>query len=354
MNRFWQVAVADAVILLALLVCWSAAENSSADTGIALGFAFMVGFIFISAPVFAATMGLGVSRARQVGYGQAKGVVFYLCLSTVAHLGMAYGTGFFDKWIDEYKRDARAREFPALTQLQYAVARGPVSDIGKVRGALAQGADPNGGSYGDPRIPLLVLAAGRSDAPVIEALLAAGADPNQRSALTHGTLASPSPLDLVLFSEHEGQQESMELLLAAGADATTSMLKPGACFLGSTLLYQRAATLGAPDRADVKQNNCLHHAAEQNRIELLQALLLDPAYTSPAIMDMLAAPNHIGQYPLDTAVAEENFAAALLIAQAGGLANKPWTVERVLKHPGNKPELEKLKVLLMAQEQAVD
>ena len=52
-------------------------------------------------------------------------------------------------------------------------------------------------------------------------------------------------------------------------------------------------------------------------------LLLDPAYTRPAIRDMLAAPNHIGQYPLDTAVAKEHFEAALLIAQAGGLAHKP-------------------------------
>ncbi len=51
--------------------------------------------------------------------------------------------------------------------------------------------------------------------------VAAGANPNQRSTFTHGSLASPSPLDLVLFSEYAGQRESMELLLKAGADATT-------------------------------------------------------------------------------------------------------------------------------------
>lgn len=70
MKKFWLTAAADAVILLALIVCWSVARNSSGDTSIALGFAFMVGFMFVSAPLYAVIMGLGVSHTRRVGYGR--------------------------------------------------------------------------------------------------------------------------------------------------------------------------------------------------------------------------------------------------------------------------------------------
>lgn len=347
MSRFWQVALADAFILVSLAVIYITATRLSGDTSTALGLVFMVGFIFISAPLLALTVAVGISHIQRVSLNRAKWVLFYVCLSITGHLVLAFYTGFFDKWIADYKQDAREKAFPALTQLQHAIARGPVSDIDAVREALAQGADPNSGSYGDPRIPLLVLAAGRSDAPAIKALLDAGADPNGRSPLTHSDLATPAPLDLVLFSTHGSPKQSMELLLAAGADASRSMLKLGACFIGDPSLYQQAASLGAQDQSDVHNNNCLHHAAAENRTELLEELIPNTSQISSAIRDMLAAPNHIGQYPLDVAASKEHFEAALQIARAGGTANKNWTIQRILQNPENTPELEELKALLV-------
>jgi ankyrin repeat protein len=353
MSRFWQVALADAVILVSLAVTYITAARLSGDTSTALGLVFMVGFIFISTPLLALTIAVGISHIQRVSLSRAKWVLFYVCLSITGHLVLAFYTGFFDKWIADYKREARERQFPALTQLQYAIARGPVSDIETVRKALAQGADPNGGSYSDARIPLLVLAAGRADAPAIKALLDAGADPNARSPLTHGDLATPAPLDLVLFSAHGSPKQSMELLLAAGADASQSMLKLGACFTGDALLYQQAASLGAQDQSDVHDNNCLHHAAAENRTELLEELIPDTSEISSDFRNMLAAPNHNGQYPLDVAAAKQNFHAALRIAQAGGTANKTWTMQRILQNPQNTPELAQLKALL-AQRASAD
>ncbi|MCR9259069.1 MAG: hypothetical protein NXH95_05075 [Pseudomonadaceae bacterium] len=353
MSRFWQVALADAVILVSLWVTYVTAANLSGDTSTALGLVFMVGFIFVSAPLLALTIAVGISHIQRVSLKRAKWVLFYVCLSIVGHLMLAYYTGFFDKWIADYQQAARERQFPALTALQYAIARGPVSDIDTVREALDQGADPNSGSYSDARIPLLVLAAGRSDAPAIKALLDAGADPNARSPLTHGDLATPAPLDLVLFSTNGSPKQSLELLLAAGADTSRSMLKLGACFTGDVLLYQRAASLGAQDQSDVHNNNCLHYAAAENRTELLEELIPDNSQISSDFRDMLATPNHIGQYPLDVAAAKQNFHAALRIAQAGGTANKTWTIQRILENPQNTPELAQLKALL-AQRTSVE
>jgi ankyrin repeat protein len=277
-------------------------------------------------------------------------VLLYTGLSLAAHLALAYDSGFFDKWIDEYKRDARAREFPALTQLQYAVSRGPVSDIARVQAALAAGADPNAGSYSDPDTPLLVIAAARADAPTIEALLAAGANPDARAAMTYDAIETPAPLDLVLFSEYGNPIQSMELLLAAGADPAGTMLRSGACFRGDPALYRSAAGLGATDRTDGHQNTCLHLAAAQDRIALLEALLITPGSARPVVTQMLSSANHSSQYPLDTAVAAGNFGAALLLAQAGGEANQPWTLEKVMAADSGGEALANLRSLLLQRQ----
>ncbi|MCB1729082.1 MAG: hypothetical protein KDI21_01260 [Halieaceae bacterium] len=342
MHRFWHIALAYTLVLLALLVCWSVAQSSGGDSSTALGFVFMLGFIFLATPLLALLLVVGGERLRQNGYPRSRGVVFCASLALAGHLWLAYDSGFFDKWIDQFQRRAQEREFPALTQLQYAVARGPVSDIDKVRAALAAGADPNAGSFNDPRMPLLAIAASRSDASTIEALLEAGADPNQRSAYTHGSLTKPSPLDLVLFSEFAGKGESLELLLAAGARPEGSLLRAGACHSGDTALYQRVGELGAVDLPDAELNTCLHLAAAQDRQALLQSLLSNPADTDAAVQAMLSTSNRRGEFPLDTAVAAQHYAAALLIAQAGGTANLPRTGERVQDRGAGDPIMQAL------------
>lgn len=346
MNRFWKLAVGYTLLLLALLICWSLAKDTSGDSSTALGLVFMAGFIFLATPLLVLLLGLAYGIARKAGFAAARRVLLYACLSLIAHLALAYDSGFFDKQIEKYKRDARAREFPALTQLQYVVASGPVSDIAKVRAALAAGADPNAGSYSDPNTPLLLLAAARADTETIAALLQAGANPDQRAVIAYDDIDTPAPLDLVLFSEYGDPRASMELLIAAGADPASSMLRTGACFLGDPQLYRQVSELGAPHKADKKQNSCLHHAAEQDRTALLQALLIESSEHAAGLRGLLTSANRAGQYPLDIAVARGNFSAALVIARAGGVASNPRTVERVMDNPSTEESLESLKMLL--------
>ncbi len=93
-----------------------------------------------------------------------------------------------------------------------------------------------------------MLAASRADAPVISALLDAGANPNIRASKEFGLsfyikVKNPSPLDLVTFSEHNNISDSLKILLSPGADPSQTFLKLGACRKGDIELYAWADKL---------------------------------------------------------------------------------------------------------------
>lgn len=97
----------------------------------------------------------------------------------------------------------------------------------------------------------------------------------------------------------------------------------------------------------MKDQTCLHHAAETNRVSFLRALLFDPAYKGEKTKQMLVMSNHIGQAPLDVAITRKHFEAALLILKAGGKANKEESLKDVMRNQANDPVLDELKNLIL-------
>jgi ankyrin repeat protein len=243
-------------------------------------------------------------------------------------------------------RFKRSIEEPAQVKLEQAISRGPSSKIDDVLDALKDGANPDAGIF-DNRLPYLVIAASRSDVPAIKALLDAGADPNMRATIDYEDIKNPLPLDVVTFSEYSGVAESVELLLAAGADPSQSIMKLGACRRGDLSLYNRIQNSDTSILFDAKDQNCLHHAAETNQVAFLNALLFDLAYKGEKIKEMLVMSNHIGRTPLDVAIAKKHFEAALLIAKAGGKANREGSIKDVMRNQVEDPVLEELKELIL-------
>ncbi|MCP4274635.1 MAG: ankyrin repeat domain-containing protein [Gammaproteobacteria bacterium] len=112
-------------------------------------------------------------------------------------------------------------------------------------------------------------------------------------------------------------------------------------------LYVRTESTGARVLFDVKGQTCLHHAADTNQSVFLKALLFDPAYKEEKNKEMLVMSNHIGQTPLDVAITRKHFEAAILLAKAGGKANKEGPLKDVLRNQADDPVLGELKELLL-------
>ena len=346
-------ALAVSIISLALFV---GVEEADGDTSTAIWFILLLLLTFVSAPlhvvVLIGAIALLVKRDESV----YKWVFIYLIVAVSGHLVIAADKGAFDDMHREAAEAKRAKEEPAQVKLELAVGRGPSSDINEVRSALANGADANAG-IADNRLPFLVLAASRSDTPVIKALLDAGADPNRRASFTeygvsfYVSVKNPLPLDVAVFSENNSMLESVKLLLAAGADPSQSIMKLGACRQGNMHLYDMARKLGASGSLDANDQTCLHHATATGQVELLETLLFDPAYETENVKELLTMSNHVGQYPLDVAIITKQFGAAQLIVKAGGIANKKWTIERALGNQANDPSMSELKKLLLRDQQ---
>ena len=289
-------------------------------------------------------------KQKVKGNGSAfKWAYLYLIVAISGHLVVGHSQGAFESQLLDIARFKRSIKEPAQLKLEQAIIRGPSSKIDDVLAALADGANPNA-SIADNRIPYLVVAASRSDVLAIKALLAAGADPNVRASIEYGFIKNPLPLDVVTFSKYNGVAESVELLLAAGADPSQSLMKIGACRRGDLSLYNRTKSSGASILLDVKEQTCLHHAAETNQIAFLKALLFDPAYKGEKTEEMLVMSDHISRSPLDVAIAREHFEAAILILKAGGKANKEGHLKDVLRNHADDPVLDELKDLILRAE----
>ncbi|MCP3850837.1 MAG: hypothetical protein GY694_11465 [Gammaproteobacteria bacterium] len=345
---FWLSAIADAVVMIVLLIFWVVATSYSGDTSTAFGFVFLAGFIFVSLPLFCLIVAQLFIIFYQFTLQKIKWLIFYFALSFIGHLLLAYHGGFFDKAINEYQQYKLINKNPAQAKLQYAINLGPTSDIKKVISALAAGADPNK-SFNQFPIPPLVLAASRADAPVISALLDAGANPNIRASTEFGLsfyikVKNPSPLDLVTFSEHNNISDSLKILLSSGADPSQTILKLGACRKGDIELYAWADKLKANGKVDARNNTCLHHAAETGQAVFLEKLLFNPSYQQEK--ESLIASNKSSQYPLDVAIKKKHYKAAIIIVRAGGTANQKWTLTEIFKQQSNNPLIQELINLL--------
>ncbi len=347
-------ALAVSIISLALFI---GVEETDGDTSMAVWFILLLLLTFVSAPlhviVLIGAIALLVKRDGNV----YKWVFLYLIVAISGHLVIAANKGAFDDVLRDAAQIKRAIDEPAQVKLEQAMRRGPSSNIKEVRSALANGADANAG-ISDNRIPFLVLAALRSDTPVIKALLDAGADPNRRASFTeygvsfYVSVKNPLPLDVAVFSENNSMLESVKLLLAAGADPSQSIIKLGACRQGNMHLYDMAKELGASGLLDANNQTCLHHATATGQVELIETLLFDPSYEAENVKESLTMNNRFGQYPLDVAITAEQFGAAQLIVKAGGIANKKWTIERALGNQANDPSMYELKKLLLRDQKS--
>ncbi len=342
-------ALAVSIISLAL---FAGVEEGNSETSLVLWFIFLLLLMFVSLPLHGFILVYSLAHLIQ-GKGKAFiWVYLYLAIAISVSLLIANNLGAFDGIINNVAQRKRAIEEPAQVQLEQALMLRPVANIDNVREALTKGANPDAG-FSNNRTPFLVLAAMRADTPVIKALLDAGADPNKRSTTVYGlsfdvSVNNPSPLDVVTFSDNKGVFDSVEVLLAAGADPAQSIMKLGACRRGDLVLFDLAKKLGASGIQDANDKNCLHHAAEANQVAFLQTLLFNPAYAGENIQELLTMSNHIGQYPLDVAISKKHYQAALVIVIAGGAANKPWSIERVLDDQLYDPDLNALKAYLLA------
>ena len=343
--RLTLVAFLVSIISLALLIV---GIQSNSNTSLTLWFILLHLLVYVSAPLHGIVL-LGALIQLIKGNGSAfRWVYLYLIIAISGHLVVGYSQGAFEGQLIKIARFKRSIVEPAQLKLEQAISRGPSSKIEDVLAALADGANPNAGIF-DNRLPYLVIAASRSDVPAIKALLDAGADPNMRATIEYNSIKNPLPLDVVTFSEYKGVADSVELLIAAGADPSQSIMKIGACRRGDLSLYDRTKSSGARVLFDVKDQTCLHHAADTNQVAFLKALLFDPAYKGEKTKEMLVMSNHIGRTPLDVAIARKHFEAAILMAKAGGKANKEGPLKDVLRNQANDPVLNELKELLLSE-----
>lgn len=308
-QHFWKVALLDAFVLVALAIDWAVARSSSGDTGIALGTVFMVGFIFVSLPLMSGVVLLAVLRSSERGWSASTWAIGYAVISLLGHIALAYSGGFFDKVIDQRDRDRYQRQNPELVELRRAIGPGPRSDISRVKRALDQGASPDASLNRGIMLPVLVVAGSRADLPLLQVLLSAGANPDARGEPAIASLAQPSALDVVAFSEFGDVQQSIDLLLRNGASVRGSALLDGSCWLGDIELYRRVKDLGGSHGTNLNDNNCLHLAAMAERLEFITELLND-AGLQEELRIMLTQKNQYGLIPMDILMREKAGLAA--------------------------------------------
>ncbi len=342
----YRLTLVALVVSIISLVLFKIGIQSSGDTGLTLWFILLLLLVYVSAPLHGIIL-VGALIQLIKGNGSAfRWVYIYLIVTICGHLTVGYSHGAFESQLIKIDRFIRSIEEPAQQKLEQAISRGPSSKIEDVLAALADGANPNAGIFNN-RLPYLVLAASRADVPSIKALLDAGADPNVRATMEVGSIKNPLPLDVVTFAKYKGVADSVELLLAAGADPSQSIMKIGACRRGDLSLYGRTKSTGARFLFDAKGQTCLHHAADTNQVTFLKALLFDPVYKGEKTKEMLVMSNHIGRTPLDVAITREHFEAATLLAKAGGKANKEGRLKDVMRNHADDPILDELKELLL-------
>jgi hypothetical protein len=292
--------IADVLALIISFSFFSAAQ-AGGERSLAMALLFTICFVPICVPLALAMIGYLIQLLSERRLQHHLLFLVFVIISSGLKIKLAYDAEYFDKFISQRELSQRINRDPALYQLQTMIAQGPRSNIEKVKEALNNGADPNASIFVEASYPVLVAAASRSDVEAVRALLMHGADPNLSSEVDSMTIANPSPLDMVFFSEHEGKHEVFNLLLEAGAKPEISKLPLGLCWQGELELYWEPTALNAV--------------------------------------------NEMGQTAFDVALHKKHYSAALVLMQAGVKSNKPRTKERILNAQGDSEDLKTLQLL---------
>jgi hypothetical protein len=231
---YWLTFCAFIVNIVCLVVFFKGVSVSG-DTGIAMWAIFLFSFFLVSIPLHMLLLVLALVQSFLSTRHSFKWLYVYLLITVVGLVVIAAKYGAFDDWF------APSLEQPQLTSaeiiMQRALNTGTSADIAKVHQALDQGLDANSGLR-KGLVPYLVQAASYADAPTIQALLQAGADPNKQTSIQYSprrrvSLNHASPLDVVMFADHGNVLKSIELLLAAGADPQNTLMNLGSCRKGN-------------------------------------------------------------------------------------------------------------------------
>jgi hypothetical protein len=107
------------------------------------------------------------------------------------------------------------------------------------------------------------------------------------------------------------------------------------------------AIAGDKGLIDADGKNCIHHAAELNQVVFLQKLLFSHEYKTENVEQLLRNANNFSQFPLDVALVEKHYGAAIEIVKAGGKTNRTWSITQVLESTSQDPTLTELKTLLL-------
>jgi ankyrin repeat protein len=312
----------SAAVSLLLLGIWLAALANSGDTATALGFVFLLGFIYLSLPLCLVNIA-GVFLAPARTWHK-----LLLAAIVALHLGVAWQSGFFAGAASELERRYAQWTNPALVELRRAIMLGFKS--AEVAKALHDGADPNAMVSETMAMPLLHAAALKADSEAMALLLAAGAQVDRRVGMQTLDLANPRAIDVVFFANGGEPLQSLAVLLEAGAAINDHSLLLGACQRGHVEGFQRAFALpAAPTLVNVDRDNCLHLIAQHRRGELLSAISEHDAVRD-WLQPQLNQLNVRGQSPLDIAAQYQAYPAALVLYRMGARSNKAWTRERLL------------------------
>jgi ankyrin repeat protein len=214
------------------------------------------------------------------------------------------------------------RLIEAIKAGDLAAVRHALDESGGLLPAPSPGVDP----------PLLTAIYHRSQ-PIINLLLAAGAEPDLFEAAALGdvrrirSILAQAPLQIRAHSydgwtalhlaAHYGQREAMEALLRAGADpraVSTNRLRNTALHAalagGQTEAAERLLEAGIDvNTPDANGHTALHLAAEDGSLAAISLLLNRGAN--------VRASNKGGMTPLDFAVKQGNAAAQELLRRAG-------------------------------------
>jgi uncharacterized protein len=162
----------------------------------------------------------------------------------------------------------------SLTPSQRLVNAVAESDSAAVRAALADGANPNARDRAG--CPVVMIAASRGAAAMVDTLLAAGADVHTRRTDRHAGL---DDAPLISLPAANGSLETLEAVLSHGAtpDASdASGLTPLMCaaFMGHAAIAARLLRDGAAaDTRDEKGYTALMFAANAGKAEVVDVLL---------------------------------------------------------------------------------
>lgn len=353
---YWFTFIAILVNIVCLITFFKM-QNTSGDTGIAMWAIFLFSFFLVSIPLHMGLLVLALVQTFISTKHSFKWLYAYLIITFVGFVAIAAKNDAFDDWFTP------SYEPPQLTSAEIIMQRtfntGTSADIKQVQQALDQGLDANSGIR-KGQVPYLVQAASYADAPTIQLLLQAGADPNKQTSIQYSprwrvSINNASPLDVVMFSDFGNVLKSIELLLASGADPQNTLMKLGACRKGNMALFEYANKLTAnaiaPDKGlvDADGKNCIHHAAESNQVVFLQTLLFSEDYKTENLEQLLLNTNNFSQFPLDVALVEKHYGAAIEIVKAGGKANRKWSITQVLESTSQDPSLTELQALLLKQ-----